>query len=208
VGRTGRRPGNQDTREAILASARTAFAERGIDGASIRLIAAGAGVDPALVHHYFGTKDQLFLAAMRAPIDPAEVIPQILAGDLSGVGVRLVQGILRLWDSPVGGAAVGLVRSAVSNEQIAAMLREFVLNRILKRIIAELHLDPADGLLRATLVASQVAGLIMLRYVIRLEPIASTDIDTIAAIVGPTIQRYLTEPLPSATAKISTTGDM
>ena len=196
MGRTGRRPGNQDTREAILASARTAFAERGIDGASIRLSAAGAGVDPALVHHYFGTKDQLFLAAMRAPIDPAEVIPQILAGGVDGLGVRMIGTMLRVWDSPVGGAAVALVRSAVSNEQIAAMLREFVLNRILKRIINDLRLDPAEGLLRGNLVASQVAGIIMMRYVIRIEPIASTDVDTIAAIVGPTIQRYLTEPLP------------
>jgi AcrR family transcriptional regulator len=196
VGRTGRRPGNQDTREAILASARSAFAERGIDGASIRLIAAGAGVDPALVHHYFGTKDQLFLAALRAPIDPSEIIPQVLAGGVDGLGERVVHTLLGVWDSPVGGAAVALLRSAVSNEQIAAMLREFILNRILKRITKELCLDPAEGPLRSSLVASQVAGLIMLRYVIRVEPIASTDIEILAAVVGPTIQRYLTEPLP------------
>jgi AcrR family transcriptional regulator len=197
VGRTGRRPGNQDTREAILASARTAFAERGIDGASIRLIAAGARVDPALVHHYFGTKDKLFLAAMRAPIDPAEIIPQMLAGGLDGVGERLVRTMLRVWDSPVGAGAVAVVRSAVSNEQIAAMLREFMLNHILKLIIKELRLDPTEGLLRGSLVASQIAGLVMLRYVIRVEPIASTDVDALAALVGPTIQRYLTEPLPA-----------
>jgi AcrR family transcriptional regulator len=196
VARTGRRPGNQDTREAILAAARTAFAERGIDGASIRLIAAGAGVDPALVHHYFGTKDQLFLAAMRAPIDPAEVIPQILAGGVDGVGERIITGMLGVWDSPVGDAAVALVRSAVSNEQVAAMLREFLVSRILKTVVKELKLDPAEGLLRAGLVATQVAGLIMMRYVIRVEPVASTDIGTIATLVGPTLQRYLTEPLP------------
>jgi AcrR family transcriptional regulator len=196
VGRTGRRPGNQDTREAILASARSAFAERGIDGASIRQIAAGAGVDPALVHHYFGTKDQLFLTALRAPIDPSEVIPHILAGGLDRVGERLVHTMLGVWDSPIGEAAVALIRSAVSNEQVAAMLREFVLNRIIKRITKELRLDPAEGPLRGSLVASQVAGLIMLRYVIRVEPIASADVGTLAALVGPTIQRYLTEPLP------------
>ena len=198
MGRTGRRPGNQDTREAILAAARTAFAERGIDGASIRLIAAGAGVDPALVHHYFGTKDQLFLAAMRAPMDPAEIIPPILAGGLDGLGERLVATMLSVWDSPVGESAVGLLRSAVSNEQVAAMMREFVVNRILKRIVKELHLDPVDGLLRSGLVASQVAGLIMMRYVIRVEPVASADIPTLAAMVGPTIQRYLTGPFPEA----------
>jgi AcrR family transcriptional regulator len=198
LGRTGRRPGNQDTREAILAAARTAFAERGIDGASIRLIAAGAGVDPALVHHYFGTKDQLFLAAMRAPMDPAEIIPPILAGGSDGLGERLVATMLSVWDSPVGESAVALLRSAVSNEQVAAMMREFVVNRILKRIVKELHLDPVDGLLRSGLVASQVAGLIMMRYVIRVEPVASADIPTLAAMVGPTIQRYLTGPVPEA----------
>jgi AcrR family transcriptional regulator len=202
VGRTGRRPGNQDTREAILAAARTAFAERGLDGASIRLIAAGAGVDPALVHHYFGTKDQLFLAALQAPIDPGEVIAPILAGGLDGVGERLVATMLSVWDSPAGAAAVAVLRSAVSNEQIAAMLREFVVSRILKRIVKELQLDPVEGLLRGGLVASQIAGLIMMRYVIRVEPVASADIRTIAALVGPTVQRYLTDPFPeSATRK-------
>jgi AcrR family transcriptional regulator len=204
VARTGRRPGNQDTREAILAAARTAFAERGIDGASIRLIAAGAGVDPALVHHYFGTKDQLFLEAMQAPIDPGELIPRILAGGVDGVGERLIRGMLEIWDSAVGDAAVALLRSAVSNEQVAAMLREFLVSRILKRIVKELNLDPAEGLLRAGLVATQVAGIIMMRYVIRVEPVASTDIDTIAAMVGPTLQRYLTGPLPETAIATAT----
>ena len=93
--RTGRRPGNQDTREAILSAARDAFAERGFDAASIRTIAAAAEVDPALVHHYFGTKDQLFLAAMQVPIDPNKVIPAVLAGGLDGVGDASVYGTLR-----------------------------------------------------------------------------------------------------------------
>jgi AcrR family transcriptional regulator len=206
VGRTGRRPGNQDTREAILAAARAAFAERGIDGASIRLIAGGAGVDPALVHHYFGTKDQLFLAALQAPIDPDQVIPPILAGGLDGVGERLVATMLSVWDSPAGAGAVALVRSAVSNEQIAAMLREFVVSRILKRIVKELQLDPVEGLLRGGLVASQIAGLIMMRYVIRVEPVASADIRTIAALVGPTVQRYLTDPFPQSATGTATKG--
>jgi AcrR family transcriptional regulator len=196
MGRTGRRPGNQDTREAILAAARSAFAERGIDGASIRQIAAAAGVDPALVHHYFGTKDQLFLAAMRAPIDPLEVIPQILAGGLEGIGERLVRTMLGVWDSPAGGAAVALVRSAVSNDEIAALMREFVVNRILRRVGEGLNLDPAEGPIRANLVGTQVAGLIMLRYIIKVEPLASASPDLVAALIGPTVQRYLADPLP------------
>src|SRR5256885_11505612 len=99
MARTGRRPGNQDTREAILASARQAFAERGYDGASIRQIATGAGVDPALVHHYFGAKDQLFLVVMNAPDDPGKLLPRVLAGGAEGVGERLVRMVLSLLDS-------------------------------------------------------------------------------------------------------------
>src|SRR5436190_21555417 len=104
--RTGRRPGNQDTREAILTAARDAFAERGFDGASIRAIATTAGVDPALVHHYFGNKDQLFLAAIEAPINPAELLERVAAGDPSDVGERLVHTFLSVWDSPAGSAAI------------------------------------------------------------------------------------------------------
>src|SRR3982751_4531747 len=102
MARPGRPPGNQDTREAILAAARQAFAERGFDKASIRHIATSAGVDPALVHHYFGAKDQLFLAAVEAPADPAKLVPQIAAGGVDGFGERLVRTFLGLWDSPAG----------------------------------------------------------------------------------------------------------
>jgi AcrR family transcriptional regulator len=196
VVRTGRRPGNQDTREAILSAARDAFAERGFDAASIRTIAAAAEVDPALVHHYFGTKDQLFLAAMQVPIDPNKVIPAVLAGGLVGVGERLVRTLLTVWDSPVGGAAAAFVRSAMSNESIARMMREFIVNRIMRRVVTDLGLDPAEGLIRANLVASQMAGLIMMRYIIKAEPLASSSPDYVAALIGPTIQHYLADALP------------
>jgi AcrR family transcriptional regulator len=195
VRRSGRRPGNQDTREVILAAARDAFAERGYDGASIRHIATGAGVDPALVHHYFGTKDQLFLAAMRAPVDPAEILPQVFAGDRDQIGERLVRTLLRVWDSPAGGPAAALIRSAVSNEAMARMLREFIINRILRRAVKELDLDPAEAPLRANLVATQIAGIVMIRYILKVEPLASAAPDTLAAAIGPTIQRYITGDL-------------
>lgn len=194
--RTGRRPGNQDTREAILAAARQAFAERGFDGASIRLIAASAGVDPALVHHYFGTKDRLFIAAMRVPFNPAELLPRVLAAGVDGIGERLVRTLLGVWDSPAGGAAAALVRSAVNNELIARMLREFVVNRILRRVAKDLDIDPAEGPIRANLVATQVGGLIMVRYILKVEPLASAPPETIVALIGPTIQRYIAGPLP------------
>ncbi|MGC9667389.1 TetR family transcriptional regulator [Planosporangium sp. 12N6] len=193
--RTGRRPGNSDTREAILTAARQAFAERGYDKASIRQIATSAGVDPALVHHYFGAKEQLFLAAMEAPIDPARAIEEVIAGGLDGVGERLVRMFLTVWDSPAGAPAAALVRSAVSHDWSARMLREFITSQILRRVVGGLHLDPKEGPLRATLVASQLMGLIMARYIVKVEPIASAPRETLVANIAPTIQRYLAGPL-------------
>ncbi|MET8045060.1 TetR family transcriptional regulator [Micromonospora sp. NPDC005215] len=193
--RTGRRPGNPDTREAILDAARTAFAERGYDAASIRAIASTAGVDPALVHHYFGSKDQLFLSAMNFPVDPGQLVPKVLAGDQDAVGERLVRTFLGIWDSPAGGAAQALLRSAVSNEWTARLLREFITTQVLRRVLEQLDVDPAQLPLRGSLVASQMIGLAMMRHVVRLEPVASADPETLVAAIGPTIQRYLTGPL-------------
>ncbi|WP_262282484.1 TetR family transcriptional regulator [Micromonospora sp. MA102] len=189
--RTGRRPGNPDTREAILAAARAAFAERGFDAASIRSIAAAAGVDPALVHHYFGTKEELFRAAMAMPIDPARLLPEVLAGGPAGAGERLVRTFLGVWDSPTGTPAVALLRSAVSNEWMARLMREFLVTQVLRRVLDHLDIDPAELPLRGSLVASQLIGLAMMRYVIRLEPAASADPETLVAAIGPTVQRYL-----------------
>jgi AcrR family transcriptional regulator len=194
--RTGRRPGNPDTRQAILDAARTAFAERGFDAASIRGIATAAGVDPALVHHYFGTKEELFRATVDIPIDPAQLVPVVLAGGPEGAGERLVRTFLGVWDSPVGAAAVALLRSAVSSEWTARLLREFLVTQVLRRVLDQLDLDPAEVPLRGALVATQVAGLAMMRYVIRLEPVASADPEALVATIGPTVQRYLTGDLP------------
>jgi AcrR family transcriptional regulator len=189
----------------ILAAAREAFADRGFDGTSIRAIAAAAGVDPALVHHYFGTKDQLFLDAMQVPVDPAAAITSALAGGRDGAGERLLRTMLMVWDSPLGTAAAAMVRSAVSNETFARLLREFIKRRIMRRIAAQLDLDPAEADLRTTLAASQIAGLIMVRYLIRLEPLASLPAPIVAALVGPNVQRYLTGDLPALATLAQTT---
>jgi AcrR family transcriptional regulator len=194
--RTGRRPGKPDTREAILDAARAAFAERGFDAASIRSIAQAAGVDPALVHHYFGSKDQLFLAAMNIPFDPGELLPGALAGHPSGAGERLVRTFLRVWDSPAGAAGVALLRSGVSSEWTGRLLREFLMTQVLRRVLDHLDVDPAERPLRGSLVATQIIGLAMMRYVVRLEPVASAAPETLVATLGPTVQRYLTAPLP------------
>jgi AcrR family transcriptional regulator len=189
--RTGRRPGNQDTRKDILSAASEAFAERGYDGASIRQIATGAGVDPALVHHYFGNKEQLFLETVQAPINPREVLPAVLAGGVEGVGERLARMFLGVWDSPAGSPAAALLRSAVSNEWTARMLREFLISQVLRRIMKDLNLETPDAPLRASLVASQLVGLAMARYIVKVEPIASAPPEQLITAIGPTLQRYI-----------------
>jgi AcrR family transcriptional regulator len=195
VARTGRRPGNQDTREAILEAARKAFADRGFDGASIRGIATSAGVDPALVHHYFGSKDQLFLATVHAPINPEEILPKIFEPGIEGIGERIVRAFLTVWDSPAGSTAAALIRSAVQHDWSARMLREFLVSQILRRAQRELDIDPAEAPTRASLVATQMAGLAMIRYIVKIEPMASMPAEDVIRHVGPTIQRYLEGPL-------------
>ena len=195
VRRSGRRPGNQDTRQSILDAAREVFADKGFDGASIRAIAGEAKVDPALVHHYFGTKDKLFLASMNMPLDPAELVPKALSGPREEAGERLVRLVLSVWDSPAGTAAVALFRSAMSNEWTARLLREFVVTQVLRRAIRELGLPGEEAGLRSALVASQIAGLAVTRYVLKIEPVASADPETLVRAIGPNVQRYLTGPL-------------
>ncbi|GAA0803816.1 TetR/AcrR family transcriptional regulator [Spirilliplanes yamanashiensis] len=195
VRRTGRRPGNPDTRESILAAAREAFAERGFDKTSIRAIATAAGVDPALVHHYFGTKDKLFVASMNVPFDPRELLPSILAGGAEEAGARFVRVFLGIWDSPAGAAGVALMRSAVSHDWAARLIREFIATQVLRRVTAGLGIDPDEATMRASLVASQMAGLAMARYILKFEPLASAPPETLVAAVAPTIQRYLTGDL-------------
>jgi AcrR family transcriptional regulator len=190
-GRTGRRAGASGTREAILDAARSRFARHGYDGATIRAIAADAGVDPALVHHFFGTKEKLFVAAIRFPVVPSEILPGIVANHPDRVGEAIVRLVLSMWEEPQAReTALGVVRSAVTNEAAARMLREFVSSAILGTVTKAARLP--DPELRAALVASQVVGLAFVRLVIRLEPVASASVDELVEAVGPTIQRYLT----------------
>lgn len=192
--RTGRRPGGEDTRGRILAAARAAFGERGFDGATIRGVAARAHVDPALVHHYFGSKQQLFVTAMAIPMDFDEAAAMLAEGPREELGVRFARTVLRLWETPpLRPLILGLVRSASSDEAAAGMLRQVLAAGpflALARLI-----DLPDAQLRATLVGTQVVGLGLARYVVRVEPLASADPEVLARAIGPTIQHYLTGDL-------------
>ncbi len=190
MSRTGRRPGTPDTRDVILVVARRKFATRGYDATSLRSIAAEAGVDPALVIHYFGTKDELFAAATGLPSGLAARF-----GSLATLPLRdAVQAIVRTYLQLVDGdqsrnAILALVRSAVSNDKAAAMLREFLTAELLP-VIARLA-GHQDAPLRASLVVAHLIGIAVLRHVLRVEPLARATPDEVVALAAPAIEQYL-----------------
>lgn len=186
----GRRPGIPETREAILKVARRGFATRGYDATSVRLIAAEAEVDPALVIHYFGTKDNLFVAATGLPAGLPDAIASLAVIPVTDFPAALVRAYLELVDSDDSrNAILALVRSAVSHERAAAMLREFLTAQLLPVIARLTQRD--DARLRASLVAAQLIGIAVLRHVIRVEPLATAAPDDIATLAAPAIGQYL-----------------
>lgn len=193
--RRGRRPAGADTKTALVEAARTVFTEQGYEGATVRAIASRAGVDPAMVNHWFGGKEGLFAkAVLQLPVDPAQIIADITAGDVDTVGDRVVRRFLTVWDSTGGGQFAALVRSVAGPEMAVVGLRDLFVNNLFGPI-TEYAGGDGDPMLRATLVASQLIGMGMVRYVVGFDPLATADIDTVAAAVGPTIQRYLTGPI-------------
>lgn len=189
--RRGRRAGGEDTKAALLDAAREVFIERGYEGATVRSIAAKAGVDAAMVNHWYGSKENLFAkAVLQIPIDPITLVARLLDGPPEHTGERIVRTFIAVWDATGGGPFAALVRSVTSHDGVAAVLREFFLHNVFVKLVESL--DVADAELRATLCASQIIGMGMVRYVVRFEPLASADADTMAAAVAPNIQRYLT----------------
>jgi len=194
--RGGRRPGESGTREAILAAARSAFAELGYDRATIRGIAADAAVDPALVIHFFGSKDELFGAALEIPVEPGAVFERATAADPEKIGETVVRAFLAVWEPPESRQRlVAMVRSAMTNEVALGMVREYLGRRVFGPITQVLGLPDAE--LRANLVGSQFIGLAMMRYISCIEPIASAPVEQLVAAIGPTVQRYLTGDIGS-----------
>jgi AcrR family transcriptional regulator len=144
------------------------------------------------VHHYFGSKDKLFLAAVEAPADPDALLPGVLAAPQEELGAAVVRLVLHLWDGPARPAGLALLRSAVSNEWTAKLLREFLMAKVLRKVVSTLGFDPDVRAARASLVATQIIGLVMARYVLKFEPLASASPESIVAAIGPNVQRYLT----------------
>ena len=192
--RSGRRRGNSGTREAILVAASRHFAEHGYDRASLRAIAADAGVDQKLIVHYFGPKQRLFVAAVGLPFNPAEVFSTILDGDSSSRGERLAALVTDVLEqAEIHQRFTGVVRAAASEPEVARMLREFVSREVLAPAASLLGTD--DAAFRINLVGSQIVGLVMARYVLAIEPLASMPPRAVAAAIAPTLERYLHGPL-------------
>jgi AcrR family transcriptional regulator len=191
----GRRPGAPDTRAEILVSARSLFASRGLGGTSIRAIAADAGVDPALVHHYFRSKDDLFVAALELPVDPRVALLPVLEGGVDGAGERLLRVFFSVWDDETARLSLlGVVRG-VFEPTGRQLLRDGLLGVVLGPLAPALGIDD-EPQRRIALVASQMIGLVMLRYVLEVEPLASMEPELLVATYAPTVQRYLEDPLP------------
>ncbi len=191
----GRRPGATTTKDAILDAARDLFSTRGYEGTTIRGIATSAGVDPALVHHFFGSKDDLFLTVLEVPETVMADIPRLISGDLPHAGEQLARFYLGLYESPGTRAAMlTAIRSAIAQEQAARVLRESISARL---FVAVRDVLPDRAELRMSLAMAHLTGLAIGRYVFRVPPVADMPVDELVSWVGPTLQRYLTGPPPT-----------
>lgn len=189
--KVGRRPGNQDTRGQIITAARHAFAAKGFAGASMRGIAAEAGVDAALIHHYFESKQQLFLATIALPLGLPQVVEQVAAGERRDLGERLVQTVLGVWDSELQPSLVAAVRTALTDPALTRSVGEFLNLEVIGQVLRRDDLPPEEANRRAGLVASQVLGLVVGRYVLRLPALVNRQTEDLVAEIGPTVQRYV-----------------
>ena len=186
----GRRPGGPDTRGEIVRAARESFADKGFAATSIRAVARQAGVDAALVHHYFDSKDELFIEAMALPLDPRQVAAAILNGSREDLGRRIVTVFLGVWESDDGQQRMkAMLRSVVTSDEVARIMREGMTKMILEPVSQ--FIEVPDAKLRVALIASHLIGMALTRYVVELEPVASADLDTLVERIAPAIQQYV-----------------
>ncbi|HWD61725.1 MAG TPA: TetR family transcriptional regulator [Humibacter sp.] len=190
---SGRRKGPSTTRQELMDAAREVFADRG-DSATTREIAGKAGVDPAMIAHYFGSKGGLFDAVTSLSVDPADVVAPVLDASPDDAARELLTTLLGVWDSHSSMLAA-LLRTATRNKTLAAQMRTFILDRGIRPVVIRFSPDPSEVETRAALMATQIAGLVLGRYVLRWEPIASAEPAWVVEHIAPTVQRYLTAPL-------------
>lgn len=192
--RRGRRPAGQDARAEILAAAREEFVERGYEASSLRSVARRAGVDPGTVRHWFPDKARLLTGTLGVvAIEPDKIVRQVAHGPVDRLGERLVEAVLTVWDQDRGDTVRMVVPAVMADADLRRLLPQFIGAAILGPLVR--GLDVADAPLRTSLVASQMAGLMMTRFLVPLEPLASLRPAEVAALVGPTLQRYLTGDL-------------
>lgn len=194
-GRRGRREGASESREHILATARRLFAEHGFDGTSLRQVARDAGVDPAMIHHFFKGKDELFALSVALPADPAQVLEGVDQQDPDHRAEAIVRAVLRLWESPAQHSLVAFIRGTIGSKAKTLLLREVVTRTIISRIMAGIPGPPLEVALRGNLVATQMVGVMLVRYVVKLEPLASASPEDVVRLVAPNVQHYLTGEL-------------
>lgn len=172
------------------------FADEGYESVSMRRIAAQAGVDPSLIHHYFGSKDDLFLAAIELPLDPAPEVAAVLrGGGVEDAGERLMRAFVAIWDGPHSDKLIAVVRTSLSRPASSFIMKQMFEHRIVKAVEEVLGGEVDNLRVRASFIASQIFGLVVARYILKLEPLASLGAEELAETIGPTIDRYLTMPV-------------
>ena len=193
----GRRPGHADTRGEIIEAAKRVFADKGYDGTSLRGVAREAGVDPALVHHYFDGKAALFVAAMALPFDPRQVKNHAASPEYSGS--RTIEGFLTMWDlaEGTGSSFASCLSAMAASSNVADAMREFVNERVWSVLRHNEGETEALRRRRTAMVSSQLMGLAFARYILRVPPMSTASPKQIGRWVGPTLDRYVKEPLES-----------
>jgi AcrR family transcriptional regulator len=190
MARIGRPRGKTDTRNEILAAARAMFADTGYDKTSVRDVAAAAGVDPAMIRHYFGSKAELFRATMGWPFEPAQIAARVTGGARGEIGERLTRVFFEAWEQPESRAPLlAILRGAATHDESAHLVRQFIQGQVYSEIAASL--DQPDAELRIDLAMGQLLGLAYLRHILRVEPIASTPVADLIGRVAPVISAHL-----------------
>ena len=189
--RRGRRPlGSPDARRAVLDAARELFAELGFERTTMRAVAARAGVDPALIYHYFGDKDGLLFAALQPPVDEATVFAGL--ADAARTGEELVRRLISLWEErpEIRDQMAAILRTGLSHDHASRLLRDILSSFILAALGDVLADDRRE--LRVALIGSQLGGLMLARYILEVPGAAAASPEDLVQAVGPTVQRYLT----------------